>query len=624
MTKAEQMNVADEEKTSTGGDMDEYEHLFSEIDSKLEAIRSSFGRDDSDVDPSSGISLLQLRIEELEKGQDAKLDQLHVLNKRLQDETTKSSLLKKKREMGRKQLEDEMNRASQLEASLRHKIKELENAKHIEDGDDPDPNSLDLLELSNQLAISKAQNEVHLKNIDRIERQSKILADQVSELETDQNEKMLLLKDLESIIEKERKLNMKLEEDSQAYTKERLLFTQQLKDEAARSREMEELMKRQENNVKEQSQKLKEVIMENSRLKDVEASLVEEKKALQLQVHVQAKRAEELQTKNKELEEEISAHLKIQEGEGQDREELKSDLQRKDEALLSMRCENEKLLKLLKNKDTEIHKVSSEYEKMVLLMAEKNIAIEKAQNDLKIETEKFSQHVKDLKSGEERSELRLMEMSQQLESLYTAFGVINEEQSNERKERKSLETNLTLADHALAQQLDSPQRPTDMSRRTDWEGSNGAQAGHTSQEDIVAIRRILEEEERRNRESLNPPVQAYSIPGNFARAQDGPLMSGELMIRSNGRLKKWKNRYCWLHRYGNTSQLDSYKLDLGEGKTFIIVRGIASVDFNPNHPLSFIISVNPLDPKSPIICAAAASEDSYNQWMEALIRVTSH
>lgn len=620
------MNVADEEKTSTGGDMDEYEHLFSEIDSKLEAIRSSFGRDDSD-DPSSGISLLQLRIEELEKGQDAKLDQLHILNKRLQDETTKSSLLKKKREMGRKQLQDEMNRASQLEASLRHKIKELENAKHIEDGDDRDPNSLDLLELSNQLAISKAQNEVHLKNIDRIERQSKILADQVSELETDQNEKMLLIKDLENIIEKERKLNVKLEEDSQAYTKERLLLTQQLKDEAAKSREMEELMKRQENNMIEQSQNLKEVMMENARLKGVEASLVEENKALQLQVHEQAIPAEELQIKNKEFEDEVSAHLKIQEGEGQQHqriEELKSDLQRKDEALLSLRCENEKLLTLLKNKDTEIHKVSSEYEKAVLLMAEKNEAIEKAQNDLKIETEKFSQHVKDLKSGEERSELRLVEMRQQLESLYTAFGVINEEQSNERKERKSLETNLTLADHALAQQLDSPQRPTDMSRRTDWEGSNGAQGGHTSQEDIVAIRRILEEEERRNREPLNPPVQAYSIPGNFARAQDGPLMSGELMIRSNGRLKKWKNRYCWLHRYGSTSQLDSYKLDLGEGKKFIIVRGIASVDFNPNHPLSFIISVNPLDPKSPIICAAAASEDIYNQWMEALIRVTSH
>ena len=620
------MNVADEEKTSTGGDMDEYEHLFSEIDSKLEAIRSSFGRDDSD-DPSSGISLLQLRIEELEKGQDAKLDQLHILNKRLQDETTKSSLLKKKREMGRKQLQDEMNRASQLEASLRHKIKELENAKHIEDGDDRDPNSLDLLELSNQLAISKAQNEVHLKNIDRIERQSKILADQVSELETDQNEKMLLIKDLENIIEKERKLNVKLEEDSQAYTKERLLLTQQLKDEAAKSREMEELMKRQENNMIEQSQNLKEVMMENARLKGVEASLVEENKALQLQVHEQAIPAEELQIKNKEFEDEVSAHLKIQEGEGQQHqriEELKSDLQRKDEALLSLRCENEKLLTLLKNKDTEIHKVSSEYEKAVLLMAEKNEAIEKAQNDLKIETEKFSQHVKDLKSGEERSELRLVEMRQQLESLYTAFGVINEEQSNERKERKSLETNLTLADHALAQQLDSPQRPTDMSRRTDWEGSNGAQGGHTSQEDIVAIRRILEEEERRNREPLNPPVQASSIPGNFARAQDGPLMSGELMIRSNGRLKKWKNRYCWLHRYGSTSQLDSYKLDLGEGKKFIIVRGIASVDFNPNHPLSFIISVNPLDPKSPIICAAAASEDIYNQWMEALIRVTSH
>ena len=89
------------------------------------------------------------------------------------------------------------------------------------------------------------------------------------------------------------------------------------------------------------------------------------------------------------------------------------------------------------------------------------------------------------------------------------------------------------------------------------------------------------------------------------------------MVESNSMFQKWKERTSKIYLRG-----DSYQLDIGEKLSFPLKFGISKVDYNPNHPLSFKVQLDPTLPSAPVICASAVSEPEYHLWMAALNKAT--
>jgi hypothetical protein len=99
----------------------------------------------------------------------------------------------------------------------------------------------------------------------------------------------------------------------------------------------------------------------------------------------------------------------------------------------------------------------------------------------------------------------------------------------------------------------------------------------------------------------------------------GVLISGMLIVKSkNSVVQKWKTKMSKLYLRG-----DHYQLDTGDTKSYALEFGISKVEFHPNHPLSFVVHVNPYEASAPVIYAAGATEEDYNAWMQALTKATS-
>ena len=106
------------------------------------------------------------------------------------------------------------------------------------------------------------------------------------------------------------------------------------------------------------------------------------------------------------------------------------------------------------------------------------------------------------------------------------------------------------------------------------------------------------------------------INGNVP--QEGQLICGSLIVESNGMLRKWKTRASRIYMRG-----EGYQWDIGEKRSFPIRFGISKVEFHPNYPLSFAVSLDPTSPNAPIIRAATANEHEYHRWMKALYKATT-
>eukprot|EP00339_Tiarina_fusa_P013060 CAMPEP_0117023920 /NCGR_PEP_ID=MMETSP0472-20121206/17812_1 /TAXON_ID=693140 ORGANISM="Tiarina fusus, Strain LIS" /NCGR_SAMPLE_ID=MMETSP0472 /ASSEMBLY_ACC=CAM_ASM_000603 /LENGTH=769 /DNA_ID=CAMNT_0004730195 /DNA_START=225 /DNA_END=2534 /DNA_ORIENTATION=+ len=99
----------------------------------------------------------------------------------------------------------------------------------------------------------------------------------------------------------------------------------------------------------------------------------------------------------------------------------------------------------------------------------------------------------------------------------------------------------------------------------------------------------------------------------------GVLISGLLIVKSkNSVVRKWKTKMSKLYLRG-----DHYQLDMGDTKSYALEFGISKVEFYPNHPLSFVVHVNPYEASAPIIYAAGTTEEDYNAWMQALTKATN-
>ena len=196
---------------------------------------------------------------------------------------------------------------------------------------------------------------------------------------------------------------------------------------------------------------------------------------------------------------------------------------------------------------------------------------------------------------------KLKDMEQQLASLYAAVGVINEDHNVEKEERNRLSKDLHDADYKVASQLHESQT------------RESATASHTEgglYSTLLMNELMTMKAEAASLAAASPMPEA--VPPLMAFA-----MTGTLLVKSKGVVRKWKPKLSRLFLCE-----DHYQLDIGE-KSYMIQFGISKVDFNPNHPLSFVIQTDPNDVHAPMISAAATNEEEYHKWISALGKATT-
>merc|ERR1719428_1358839 len=135
-----------------------------------------------------------------------------------------------------------------------------------------------------------------------------------------------------------------------------------------------------------------------------------------------------------------------------------------------MAAEYEKMVQLLKKKDKELRKARDKLRAEELRRAEaiKEVkdAARQAEIDMKVEADKMALTVKELEDADGQNGLRLaqfkarfavqderiVDMGQQLDSLYTAFDILKEDFDSEDERREAMSRNLKNADAEIARQ----------------------------------------------------------------------------------------------------------------------------------------------------------------------------
>ncbi|KAL3934780.1 MAG: hypothetical protein SGBAC_009576 [Bacillariaceae sp.] len=341
-----------------------------------------------------------------------------------------------------------------------------------------------------------------------------------------------------------------------------------------------------------------------------------------------------------------------------------------------MADEYERLLKAMKEKDEELRKareeLKAEHERNLQFMREQENAERLNSVNKEVESENRVLLIKQLQDADSQNELRLAQyktrfavqderindMAQQLESLYTAFGLLKEDHDSVNLTRTSLQSRLDEADAAMARQVENQQKlklKKQMAKAGALRSTTAAsgmstperQPGSPVARSPTAVTDSFDEaitptarpvgspqamKPRSSDANTHSTWQLLGFPKDQSRVgetyvsdqpdQNGVLISGMLIVKSNSMVKnmgrKWKAKNSKLYLNG-----DHFQWDLGEGKSFALLFGISTIEYNPNHPLSFVVQTDPSNPGSPVIQAAASSDDDYKLWMTALTKATN-
>ncbi|KAL3940254.1 MAG: hypothetical protein SGBAC_005170 [Bacillariaceae sp.] len=532
----------------------DYEERFQSIDSEIDAIRTSF-----DLDPDEtrlDLSVLEIRIDELENAENKLINERHRLHSMLLSE--KEKLIQMREEERLKKLaEQQVQQCDQAETQKPMLPLEIISPSQ-QRANEFRRSSGGLFEISKQLNISHAKNEAQGVEINRLERQLRLLADlqgvNVSDLR--------------------RALAHACEDEAYGEMQHRI---------AKLEAELE-------------AAKLMQKAPPKASLSEAEEShRGEEMDALRFQVQQQQMEIHRLKSMIEERDTRI--------------EGLLADQQKSAQALNSgantMSQEYEELLGLLAAKDTALDEAkaaleaeqekSIDHERMLLLNNEK--IRKKEMTGLKeLHFEQVLALEKKVIRTENNCADRIKDMEQQLNSLYVAVGVINEDHDADKEQRNRLSNDLTEADSKVASQLNVAER----------QSSAGGEGGLYS---TLLMNELM---------SMKEQAAASS---SMASAEPSPLeaftMTGPLLIKSKGVVRKWKAKHSRLFLCG-----DHYQFDVGE-KSYSLQFGISKIDFNPNHPLSFVVQTDPNDPRAPNIAAAVSNEEDYHKWMSALGKATT-
>jgi hypothetical protein len=350
-----------------------------------------------------------------------------------------------------------------------------------------------------------------------------------------------------------------------------------------------------------------------------------------------------------------------------------------------MAAEYERMAKMLRERDEELRiaqaRLNAEEIKWVQKLKEANDKV----LDLKVELDKMKLIVKELEDADGQSGLRLAQykarftvqderiedLEGQLESLYTAFQLLKEEFDSENANRARMLNNLNDADAEIARQANNLEKQKSQRGRglppapgDNMVDGSGSYVG--SGESVQSVPRLIATP--RSMQPVTPSTPsstggfdsrstaseresvAFETPA-YARAQpyqptpertpstwqllfpqDNPsssmrgveprlgerLISGPLAVESKGMLRKWKTKHSVIYLRG-----DHYQWQIGEKRSFPLQFGVSKVEYHPNHPLSFVVYLNPTDTMAPVIKAACGNERDYKRWLAALTKATT-
>jgi hypothetical protein len=527
--------------------------------------------------------------------------------------------------------------------------------------------SAGLSELSKQLRIFQSKNEAQAVDINRLERQLRILADLQGISVAD------LRKALEDACADEafgemqsRVAKLKFELEAATLAKQGELRKDMAAPEIAnlqlRVGELEEVEEKQEREIDDLYEQLRH---ERARATRLEAECDQYSKdtndysdRLKNEAAKAAQLEADFQDQLRKLQEEYAR--KMQEGmlanqQGDtlssvspemaaDYERLLQSMKDKDEALrqarAALQAEQEKTRQMMKGLDnqTRQNQVDSQVGNENLLLLIKQLQDADSQNGLRLAQYKTRFAVQDE---------RIKDMGQQLESLYVAFGLLKEEQDSEIITHEAVRSSLDEADAVVARQMESKQKKNLVKEMTklnsparksanlkvsttpDSHRSHGIESTEPLTPTARAVGspilssfrdRLSDAKTPTTWQLLFPKEQTASLETQYSEEPDqtGLLISGMLIVKSKSMVRKWKAKNSKLYLSG-----DHYRWDLGEGKSYALQFGIAKVEYYPNHPLSFVVHTNPSDSRYPVIRAAASCEEDYHRWMSALTKATS-
>jgi len=546
-------------------------------------------------------------------------------------------------------------------------------------------NSAGLSELSKQLRILQAKNESQNVEINRLERQLRILADlqgiSVGDLRRAledacaseafgelQNHVSKLKYELEAaILAKQKELRQDAAAPNIANLELRVGELEEVEE-----KQMTEIRDLYENLRQEKAQSTR-IELENEKLKfalrDVIRRVQEEKEQL---AQAEANFKEKIQ----ELRQ-LQSNIMREESERSTCDVL-SERVGNLSGMVSpeMAADYERMVRLLKKKDDELTKIQAKLHANEIRQAEKLEDSEdrsrQLRMDKKVEADKLALTVKELEDADGQNGLRLaqykarfsvqderlVDMGQQLDSLYTAFDLVNEEFNSEMDQRAGMRNNLQDADAESARQTKkkedlistvAPVAPTtpvtyrepysitpfsnkeeslgdDQTPRTPQSTSSHstitndlnnetpiayatAQAFHPTPERTPSTWELLLDRDNQNRSE---------VTGGSDRQVDDQLICGPLIVKCNGMLRKWKTKQARIILRG-----EGYQWEIGDKRSFHLQFGVSKVEFHPNYPLSFVVYLNPSSPHAPTIHAAAPNEHDYHRWMAALSKATT-
>lgn len=336
-----------------------------------------------------------------------------------------------------------------------------------------DAGSSGLSELSKQLRILQAKNESQSVEISRLERQIKILADLQGISVKDLRSALNIACENEAFAEMKSRVS-KLKHELEAATLAKRVEI--LKDSASSHIANLELRLGELEEIEESSKKKIERLYDDLRRSRGNSTRSESennqlKKALQSMIHrlkSESARATDLETKlqfeNQRLQQEQSKRMK--------EEAAHTSLSSSREPNNGMAKEYENMVSLLKQKDEQLRFKQAEIHANEIRQAEKLIEAEeralKVQMNMKVEMDKLRLNVKELEDTDSQSNLRLaqfkarfavqngriVDMGQQLESLYTGFTLLKEEFDAEHEGRATMLSHLNEADAVIANTME--------------------------------------------------------------------------------------------------------------------------------------------------------------------------
>ena len=230
-------------------------------------------------------------------------------------------------------------------------------------------------------------------------------------------------------------------------------------------------------------------------------------------------------------------------------------------------------------------------------------------------------------------EERIQDLEQQLSSLYVAFDMLRQEHSEGEATRSALQTSLNEADARVAQQVTeneqhvrafpvaaspevAPHSPTP---------SRSASYVSSSPGFPIENRPSMHSQASEVTQVISNHSPSVASPAPQLR-EDGIIMSGVILIKGSNVLRPWKKRHGTLYQgYSEFQLVISDVTSSKQDKVYTLEVGVSTLHRYATQRFAFIIRVNPYDNEAPVIYGAATSEKDYEQWLGALkLATTGH